>query len=191
MLPIAPLMIEHRLIERMIKVIGKEIVRIKKKGVIDPGFIDNAVDFIRVYADRCHHGKEENILFRDLDKKAMAASDRRMMEELIEDHRKGRENVALLVAAKDKYVKGVTGQVGTILDALRFFSEFYPKHIEKEDNHLFIPFMSYFGKERRKPCSMRSRPSTRNWSTAFTRKGLSRENGTTEPREFPHSSGHA
>ena len=149
MLPIAPLMIEHRLIERMIKVIGKEIVRIKKKGVIDPGFIDNAVDFIRVYADRCHHGKEENILFRDLDKKAMAASDRRMMEELIEDHRKGRENVALLVAAKDKYVKGVTGQVGTILDALRFFAEFYPKHIEKEDNHFFIPVMSYFGKEEK------------------------------------------
>ena len=149
MLPVAPLMIEHRLIERMIKVIGKEIIRIEKKGIVDPAFIDNAVDFIRVYADRCHHGKEENILFRDLDKKAMAASDRHMMEELIENHRKGRENVAALVAAKDKHVKGVTGQVGTILNELKFFVDFYPKHIEKEDRHFFIPVMSYFGKEEK------------------------------------------
>jgi hemerythrin-like domain-containing protein len=149
MLPVAPLMIEHRLIERMIKVIGKEIIRIEKKGIVDPAFIDNAVDFIRVYADRCHHGKEENILFRDLDKKALAASDRHMMEELIEDHRKGRENVAALVAAKDKYVKGVQGQVGVIIDELRFFVDFYPKHIEKEDRHFFIPVMSYLGKEEK------------------------------------------
>ena len=149
MMPVAPLMIEHRLIERMIKVIGKEITRIEKGGDIDPGFIDNAVDFIRVYADRCHHGKEENILFRDLDKKAMAASDRHMMEELIEDHREGRQNVALLVAAKDKYIEGVQGQVEVILNELRFFVEFYPKHIEKEDRHFFIPVMSYFGKEEK------------------------------------------
>ncbi len=71
------------------------------------------------------------------------------MEELFEDHRKGREHVTVLVAAKDKYVKGVAGQVGTILDELRFFVDFYPKHIEKEDNHFFIPVMSYFGKEEK------------------------------------------
>lgn len=149
MLPIAPLMIEHRLIDRMIGVIGKEIIRIEERGVVDPAFIDDAVDFIRVYADRCHHGKEEGILFRDLDKKEMASADRLMMEELIEDHRKGRQNVALLVAAKEKYVRGVAGQVAAVLDELRFFVNFYPKHIEKEDRHFFIPVMSYFGTDEK------------------------------------------
>ena len=37
---------------------------------VDPVFIDTAVDFIHTYADRCHHGKEEDILF-----KALAAKD--------------------------------------------------------------------------------------------------------------------
>ena len=66
MLPIAPLMIEHRLIEKMIVVIRKEIDRYESEGNINPEFIDAAVDFIHVYADKCHHGKEEDILFRDL-----------------------------------------------------------------------------------------------------------------------------
>jgi len=66
MLPIGPLMIEHRLIEKMIKVIQKEVETWKREDRINPEFVDAAVDFIRVYADKCHHGKEEDILFREL-----------------------------------------------------------------------------------------------------------------------------
>ena len=32
MMPVAPLMIEHRLIERMIRVIGAELARMNKRG---------------------------------------------------------------------------------------------------------------------------------------------------------------
>jgi hemerythrin-like domain-containing protein len=39
MLPITPLMIEHRLIEKMIVVIRKEIDRYGSEGTIDPEFI--------------------------------------------------------------------------------------------------------------------------------------------------------
>lgn len=53
MMPIAPLMIEHRLIERMIEVVKEELVLIEKERKIDPKFIEMAVDFIRSYADRC------------------------------------------------------------------------------------------------------------------------------------------
>ena len=59
----APLMIEHRLIERMLSVIRDDLPKIKSKHKVDPVFVDIAVDFIRVYADRTHHGKEEDILF--------------------------------------------------------------------------------------------------------------------------------
>jgi hemerythrin-like domain-containing protein len=149
MLPIAPLMIEHRLIERMIAVIRKEIGRIESGGEIDPGFIDDAVDFIRTYADRCHHGKEEDILFRDLDRKELTSYDKVMVEELKEDHRKGRENTALLVAAKERFIKGDKDQAGKILDEMKFFVDFYPKHIEKEDKHFFMPSMSLFTEDEK------------------------------------------
>ncbi|MFX0049145.1 MAG: hemerythrin domain-containing protein, partial [Candidatus Hermodarchaeota archaeon] len=64
MLPIGPLMAEHRIIEKMIALMQKEIEKIKKFNKVNPLFIDTAVDFIRMYADRTHHGKEEDILFR-------------------------------------------------------------------------------------------------------------------------------
>ncbi|MFA5499890.1 MAG: cation-binding protein, partial [Candidatus Omnitrophota bacterium] len=73
MMPIGPLMIEHRLIERMIRVIKVKIQRFQARKEVSIAFTDKAVDFIRMYADKCHHGKEENILFRDLAKKKLQA----------------------------------------------------------------------------------------------------------------------
>ena len=79
MQPIGPLMIEHRLIERMFTLMQREWQRITENMAVDPEFhfvdpvfIDTAVDFIRTYADRCHHGKEEEILFAALQKKELA-----------------------------------------------------------------------------------------------------------------------
>ena len=48
----APLMIEHRLIERMLLIIKGVLAKIESKHKVDPVFVDIAVDFIRVYADR-------------------------------------------------------------------------------------------------------------------------------------------
>jgi hemerythrin-like domain-containing protein len=149
MLPIAPLMIEHRLIDRMIAVIRKEIERIEGGGAIDFVFIDSVIDFIHTYADRCHHGKEEDILFRDLAKKALTTRDREAMEDLIADHRAGRTNAAELVASKERCMRGEQGQAASILEHLRFFVHFYPRHIEKEDQRFFMPIMTYFNEDEK------------------------------------------
>ena len=69
MLPTGPLMMEHRIIERMVKLMNEESHRIEERGRVDLGFIDATLDFLRTYADRCHHGKEEGILFKDLAKR--------------------------------------------------------------------------------------------------------------------------
>lgn len=147
MLPVGPMMIEHRLIERMIKVVDNRMKYFEDNKTIDAGFIDQVVDFIRTYADRCHHGKEENILFRELGKKRLSAEHRRIMNELIEEHRQGRKAVGELVSAKEKYIGGDKKELSTIFKCLRFLVNFYPKHIEKEDKHFFLPCMNYFSAE--------------------------------------------
>jgi len=144
MMPIGPLMIEHRLIERMIDVMKEELVLIEKEKKVTPEFIEMAVDFIRTYADRCHHGKEEDILFRDLGGKNLKDEHRRTMEELVEEHRWGRKITGRLVEANAKYVQGNKESISAIMDCIRTLIEFYPKHIEKEDKHFFIPCMDYF-----------------------------------------------
>jgi hemerythrin-like domain-containing protein len=90
-------MIEHRLIDKMITVMQKKVETWKQEERIDPEFIDVAVDFIRVYADKCHHGKEGDILFRDLNRKKLSDEHKRITEELVEEHQQGRKTVAEMV----------------------------------------------------------------------------------------------
>ena len=144
MMPIGPLMIEHRLIERMIDVMKEELVLIKREKRVDPEFIEMAVDFVRTYADRCHHGKEEDILFRDLGIKKLTDDHRRTMDELVEEHKWGRRVTARLVEANTRYVQRNKEALSAIMDCIETLIEFYPKHIEKEDKHFFIPCMDYF-----------------------------------------------
>lgn len=147
MMPIGPLMIEHRLIEKMIALMDEEIAKMKQYRKANPLFIETAVDFIRMYADRTHHGKEEDILFRELEKKDLSPNHKRIMEELVEEHVWARSMVGKLVDAKKKYEKDHIEIVDEIIDIMSELTEFYPKHIEKEDKHFFIPVMKYFTQE--------------------------------------------
>jgi hemerythrin-like domain-containing protein len=142
-LPVAPLMVEHRLIERMIAMMRQKTKEVEESGVPDVRFIDVAVDFIRTYADRLHHGKEEGILFRDLAAKPLSAEHRRVMDELVAEHVFGRQTTARLVAARHRYAGGDSGALTEMVDSLFALSDFYPKHIEKEDRHFFVPVMRY------------------------------------------------
>jgi hemerythrin-like domain-containing protein len=147
MMPIGPLMKEHRLIEKMISLMENEIDKMKKHNKANPLFIDTAVDFIRMYADRTHHGKEEDILFRDLDKKQLSPNHDKIMKELLDEHIWARNIVGKLVNAKTEYVKGNIKELDEIVNLTSKLVEFYPKHIDKEDKHFFIPVMKYFTKE--------------------------------------------
>ncbi len=142
-----PLMIEHRLIERMISIIKDALKQIESTQEVDPVFVDTAVDFIRTYADRTHHGKEEDILFRDLSKRVLSAEDQRVMKELIEEHIFGRQTTKALVEANTRYRNGDKTALLDITDKLGIIAEFYPKHIEKEDKIFFPAYMAYLSDE--------------------------------------------
>ena len=146
-MPIGPLMIEHRLIERMIDVVREELKIVEIKNKLDPDFVDRTVDFIRTYADRCHHGKEEDILFRELGGKNLTEKYRHTLEELVEEHRWGRKLTARLVEANSRYREGEKDAISIATDCMKSLVLFYPRHIEKEDKHFFIPCMDYFSLE--------------------------------------------
>jgi hemerythrin-like domain-containing protein len=142
-----PLMIEHRLIERMIALIKKVLDEIPSEGRIDPIFVDGVVDFVRIYADQTHHGKEEGILFRKLDRLPLSVDDRRVMNELIEEHVVGRVTTKALVEANTRYRNGDKTALADITDRLKMLIDFYPKHIEKEDKVFFPASRAYFTNE--------------------------------------------
>ena len=147
MKPRGPLMIEHRLIEKMLRITSKELEIIKKDRVVDPIFIDTVVDFIRTYADRTHHGKEEDILFKELEDKNLNSKDKKGMQELIEEHISARQIVKGLVEANNNYTNGDSTSIDIIIEKLTFLINFYPEHINKEDKVFFPETEKYFSDE--------------------------------------------
>ena len=148
MKPIGPLMREHRLIERMIKILEKELIKMKKTNKVDTNTILIGVDFFRTYADRTHHGKEEDILFRDLAKKQLSPEHKKIMNTLLEDHIFARKTVGALIDAYTNYIKGKTGSIKEIISNLEKLVTLYPRHIYVEDKEFFYPILEYFSKEQ-------------------------------------------
>ncbi len=147
MKPIGLLMREHRLIERMVALLNEELKQITGKNKVDVEFLMVAVDFIRTYADRTHHGKEEDILFRELAKKQLSQEHELTMNELVEEHVSGRRMVTSLVNARESYVAGNVGSLKDIVACVKELVNFYPAHIEKEDKHFFYPSLEYLSKQ--------------------------------------------
>jgi hemerythrin-like domain-containing protein len=149
MMPVGHLMIEHRLISRVALVLERMREEVARDRKVDPAAIDGVVDFIRTYADRCHHGKEEDVLFRECRGKALAPELARTMQELLDEHGQGRVLVARLAAAAARQRAGEPGALDEIGVLLGTISAFYARHIETEDEHFFVAVMDYFTKAER------------------------------------------
>ena len=151
MLPIGPLMKEHRKIERMVALIAGEAERLQndEEQEPDPDFIYDALIFMREYADECHHGKEEDILFRELEERDISDEHQEIMERLLADHERGRDLAGALEDATDRWEDGEDAARGEIVVALQGLAELYPDHIATEDHNFFIPVMDYFAGEEK------------------------------------------
>jgi hemerythrin-like domain-containing protein len=143
MKPIVVLMSEHRLIERMLGIVRQRTSAAGQEMRIDPGFVDTAVDFLRMYADKTHHAKEESILFRDMAKRKLPDREAEVLQHLLQEHTEARKNVTELINANEEYRKNAEpGSLGIILDKLQFLPDFYQHHINTED-HDFFPFCQH------------------------------------------------
>lgn len=137
MKPRGMLMTEHRLIERLLAVIEKELIIIEKSRIINDVVIHCIVDFMKIYADVNHHGKEEDILFAALAKKEMSVEDSKMMQELMDEHKFCRKATNDIVHAKEQFLRG-EDTIGIIITTFSTLVRFYPQHIQKEDE-IFFP----------------------------------------------------
>jgi hemerythrin-like domain-containing protein len=147
MKPIGPLMREHRLIERMVTLLNAGLRQMSEENKANVDLLTVAVDFFRTYADRTHHGKEEDILFRELAKKKLSREHERIMNELVQEHVLGRKMVSDLISAKKAYTEGSTEALKDIIALVTKLVNFYPAHIEKEDKHFFYPILEYLSKK--------------------------------------------
>ena len=145
--PVGPLMMEHRLIERMAAPMALEANRIKEGKPADLIFAGTVVDFFRVYVDGTHQAKEEDILFRALAAKNISAEHRKILETLIADHEQARTQVNKLAETAERLDKGDVEAGSDIREAFHALAGLYPRHIFQEERKFFLPVLDYFSDE--------------------------------------------
>jgi len=96
----------------------------------------NIVEFMRTFADKCHHGKEEAHLFPCLEKRGIPARGC-PIGVLLHEHERGRALVTQLAQATEAYASGNVAARDSMVEPLRGLMELYPSHIWKEEYLLF------------------------------------------------------
>ena len=127
---------EHRLILRMLALLERNLRLTEEGSFEDYRFYLDGVDFIRNFADRFHHAKEEDILFEALIDNGMPRANSPVAAMLLE-HDQGRAFVAALEVAATRALNGETGQDGAIAANARGYLELLREHVEKEDEILY------------------------------------------------------
>lgn len=124
-LPLQILVDEHKLIKRWLALIPDLVKDLELTSANEYQIIENGIDFIRSYADRLHHGKEEDILFSYFDDTVD------IFQVIYEDHKKARGLVQEMLHALDG--KNSRVLAGKMLEYAALLNE----HIHKEDGVLF------------------------------------------------------
>jgi hemerythrin-like domain-containing protein len=103
---------------------------------VDPSVLADLVQFLRVFADHCHHEKEEQHLFPLLATKANASTTRELRF-LEQEHRSAKQLVDRLAKVAAVYVHNPLAVRYRVIDLLQQLVELYPAHIWKEDFLVF------------------------------------------------------
>ncbi len=127
---------EHQLILRMLAVLEHNALRTAQREYANYGFYLDAVDFIRNYADRFHHAKEEDILFEALVANGMPKANSPVAAMLME-HDQGRAFVRAMEEAATAALAGTPGQDAIIAENALGYLELLKEHIGKEDGILY------------------------------------------------------
>lgn len=126
--PMKRLVDEHLLIKKWLALIPEVIKNMDLTTPEGRKEVEGGIEFIRSYADKFHHAKEEEILFACFDGKA------EVIQAMLGDHETGRRHVSAMREALDKRERTA------VIDHLQAYSDLLSEHIKKEDEILF-PWM--------------------------------------------------
>ena len=138
---------EHANIKRMLMVVRAFCYKLYNKEYVDFADVDQMIDFIKNYADKHHHGKEELKLFNKMVQHLGPAAQKLVTNGMLVKHDMGRfYNQQLQEAVKD-YQNGNTEAVLDIIANSISYTHLLDRHIQKE-NDIVYPFaQKNFNKE--------------------------------------------
>ena len=105
MKPTEQLKEEHVAVKQMLKIMSKVSLKLEAGQRVDSRHLESIIDFIQVFVDKCHHGKEEGLLFPAL-VEAGIPKEGGPIGVMLTEHDLGRSHVKKMVSGIDGYRKG-------------------------------------------------------------------------------------
>lgn len=136
MRPTEILMEEHRVIEQVIGCVEKMAAIAEATGKLHVEHAEQAQEFVRHFADHCHHAKEEDQLFNLLYERGFSP-EQGPIAVMLEEHETGRYHVRGMTEAAKAYAGGDKCAAQTWAGHARAYGELLRNHIVKEDFILY------------------------------------------------------
>ncbi len=127
---------EHKAIKLMLRIIEKMCERLKSGDGVEPERLEQVLEFLKVFADRCHHAKEEELLFPALEKVGVPREEG-PIGVMLAEHNKAREHVKGIGEGIARYKAGERRAAAKIVENGRAYVRILAAHIDKEDNVLY------------------------------------------------------
>ncbi len=122
---------EHDAILHVFTIIDKMLSTGTKEDVEIFKFGDELIFFLKTFADKCHHGKEEDYLFKELVARGIP-NEGGPIGVLLLEHKQGREYISLMnKSLESKDLINFKTNAAKYRDLMR-------NHIDKENNALFV-----------------------------------------------------
>jgi hemerythrin-like domain-containing protein len=131
------LLAEHEAVRLTLKILKKIGHHIDETGRIsDSGHVEQLFDFFTTFVDRCHHGKEEELLFPALEQVGVSREGG-PIGVMLKEHQQGRDLVAKMKNDLSRYRDGDKNAGLNFKKHADDYIELLDVHIDKENNVLF------------------------------------------------------
>lgn len=128
---------EHEAILKMLNATDEAVRRIDARQAVKPDTLGGLLEFFRLFADKCHHGKEEDLLFPLLESRGLPRSGG-PTGVMLREHEMGRALIKQMVEALEASRRGESDAPTRWAAAARQYVPLLRSHIDKENNILFV-----------------------------------------------------
>jgi len=135
MRPTETLMREHQIILAVLDAAAREVQRMQETGEVRMERLEQMVDFFRNFADRCHHAKEEKLLFVRMEERGMSR-EAGPIGVMLYEHDLGRGYVRAVAEALPRAGNDPVARQA-VQDNLAQYIQLLRDHIYKEDYILY------------------------------------------------------
>jgi len=127
---------EHKVIKVVLDILDAIVSDIAAQKPVNLQHLEKIVDFIQTFADKCHHGKEQDLLFPAMEESGIPR-DGGPIGVMLEEHNIGRNYVSQLAKAIVNYKDGNKKSLNDIAENASGYVSLLRQHIDKEDNILY------------------------------------------------------